>query len=79
MNCIQKLGYTKLKPEQMNVIISFLSDRDVFAVLPTGFGKTLCYACLPLVFDKLSRTKEVNPSIVLVLTPLNVIIRDQVC
>ena len=45
----------------------------------TGFGKTLCYACLPLVFDKLTWTKEVNPSIVLVLTPLNATMRDQVC
>ena len=46
---IQKLGYSQLKPEQLKVIMEFVCGKDVFAVLPTGFGKTLCYACLPLV------------------------------
>ena len=78
MKCIQQLGYKRMKPEQMNVVISFLRGRDVFAVLPTGFGKTLCYACLPLVFDELSQAKEAKPSIVIVITPLNAIMKDQV-
>ena len=42
--CIQKLGYLQLKPEQLKVITEFVNGRDVFAVLPTGYGKTLCYA-----------------------------------
>ena len=25
----------------------------MFAVLPTGFGKSLCYACLPFTFEEL--------------------------
>ena len=45
---------TQLKPEQLKVIMEFICGKDVFAVLPTGFGKTLCYACLPLVFDELT-------------------------
>ena len=51
-----KLGYPSLRPEQLEVAIQFylLSGRDVFAVLPTGFGKSLCFAVLPLAFDKLS-------------------------
>ena len=79
---IQKLGYPQLKPEQLKpeqlkVIMEFICGKDVFAVLPTGFGKTLCYACLPLVFDELTHGRA--PSIILVVTPLNAIIKDQVC
>ena len=42
------LGYWDLKKEQSTVINSFVSGNDVFAVLPTGFGKTLCYVLLLL-------------------------------
>ena len=38
------LGYAKLKEEQHSVIINFVSGNDVFAVIPTGYEKTLCYA-----------------------------------
>ena len=75
--CIQKLGYTQLKPEQLKVILEFLNGRDVFAVLPTGYGKTLCFACLPLVFEELAG--KTTPFIILVITPLNAIMKDQVC
>jgi len=43
------------------------------AVLPTRFGKSLCYRCLPLVFDLLYKPAEL--SISAVITPL---IQDQV-
>ena len=49
----RELGYTDLKQEQLRVVEAFVEGRDVFAVLPTGYGKSLCYACLPIVFDKL--------------------------
>ena len=32
---------------------AFVSGRDAFGILPTGYGKSLCSACLPLVFDEL--------------------------
>ena len=60
--CIQKLGYLQLKPEQLKVIMEFVNGRDVFAVLPTGYGKTLCYACLPLIFDELASRTMIHPS-----------------
>ena len=49
----EELGYPSLKPEQLKVIQSFVNGRDVFAVLPTGFWKSLCYTCLPFTFDKM--------------------------
>ena len=47
------LGYHSLKSEQKAVIKEFVMGKDVFAIFPTGYGKSLCYACLPGVFDKL--------------------------
>lgn len=76
---IQKLGYSSLKKEQLDVIVGFLNGRDVFAVLPTGFGKTLCYACIPLVFDSIDQAcDQRSSSIALVITPLTAIMKDQV-
>ena len=46
----------------------------MFGVLPTGFGKSLCYACLPVVFDEFL----IEPSIIVVVTPLVAIMKDQV-
>ena len=71
---VQKLGYQAPKKEQYEIIQAFLSGRDVFGVLPTGFGKSLCYACLPVVFDEFL----IEPSIIVVVTPLVAIMKDQV-
>ena len=61
-----KLGYARgMKKEQLEVVIAFLSRSDVFAVLPTGFGKSLCYACLPFAFELLGETEE-KPIVVVV-------------
>ena len=49
-----------------------MKGRDVFAVLPNGYGKSLCLGCLPLVLDKQlgkegedksRRTKMPRPSV----------------
>ena len=40
-NAMWMLGYAQIKPEQMEV---FVLGRDVFATLPAGYGKSLCYA-----------------------------------
>lgn len=71
----QELGFSSIKPEQMEIVMGIL-ERDVFAVLPTGFGKSICFQCLPLVYDRLF--PSCDPSIVLVVTPLTAIIKDQV-
>ena len=81
---VQQLGYANVKSEQLKVVTGIVEGRDVFAVLPTGYGKSLCYACLPIVFDQLQLNDadtvagENGKSIVAVVTPLTAIMEDQV-
>ena len=49
----ESLGFPFLKAEQQEAITQFVLGKDVFVSLPTGFGKSLCYTLLPLVFDHL--------------------------
>ena len=72
----RSLGYCELREKQAEVLEKFVSGHDVFAVLPTGYGKSLCYACLPGTFDLLFNKTE--PSIVVVVSPLLAIMNDQV-
>ena len=64
------LGYSSLKPVQKEVITSFLKGNDVFCVLPTGYGKSLCFSCLPTAFDIL-HSKESGHSLVIVISRFN--------
>ena len=63
------MGYKGMKPEQLKVVEMFVRGNDVFGVLQTGYGKSLCYACLPLIFDNLLH-KPTGFSIVLAVSPL---------
>ena len=50
--------------------------RDVFVALPTSYGKSLCYCCLPSVFDRVRSVEE--QSIVVFVSPLTALMKDQV-
>ena len=40
-----------LKEQQYNALkAAVIHRKDILAVLPTGFGKSLIYQCLPLLF-----------------------------
>ena len=71
------LRYSKLKPKQYKTVKEFMSGKDVFECLPTGSGKSLCYAVLPTVFNHL-RQKTSPTSLVIVVSPLITLIKDQV-
>ena len=66
---VQALGYERIKSEQLDVVMKFLEGYDVFVSLPTGGGKSLCFACLPMVFDRLRG--GTHKSIAVVVSPLN--------
>ena len=71
------LGYSELRSQQKDAIKAFVAAHDVFISLPTGFGKSIIYGCLPLLFDKL-RCKLKPSSIVIVICPLIALMKDQV-
>ena len=48
LNARQKTGIRKIVEER----------KDAFVNLPTGFGKSLLYQALPLVFDLTSQSQE---------------------
>ena len=73
---VKDLGFGQLKAEQAAAISKFASGKDVFVALPTGYGKSLCYCCLPYVFDRLKSVEK--QSIVVVVSPLVALMKDQV-
>ena len=67
-----------LKDKQLEIIRYItLEKRDVMAVLPTGYGKSL-YQLIPPIIDFLEKRPSTAAAIVLVFSPLNALIRDQV-
>ena len=66
----------KLKELQLRVDIGLCQGgRDVCAVLPTGYGESLCYGYLPWTYDSIFKTPKV--SIEVVVSPLTAIIEEQ--
>ena len=55
VGAFQQLGYSNLTASQEEAIFEFVKGRDVIVSIPTGEGKSLCYATLPFVFDVLRR------------------------
>ena len=52
------------------------NKKDVFVNLPTGFGKSLIYQALPIVFSSMQSNCEKN--IVVVISLLTSLMKDQV-
>ena len=61
-------GYSEFRPGQENLIDGVLTGRDVFGIMPTGGGKSMCYQVPALML----------PGVTLVISPLISLMRDQV-
>ena len=70
-----------MKPKQVKCLEAIYFGRDVVAVLPTGYGKSLIFHLLPsLFYDKLTslRSASNNHAVVIVVSPLNALIENQI-
>ncbi len=61
-------GYSEFRGGQEKIIDTLLSGRDVFGVMPTGAGKSVCYQVPALLL----------PGVTLVVSPLISLMQDQV-
>ena len=72
----EKFGIKALNDYQREAITQFVYKKtDLFINLPTGYGKSLVYQALPLVFDTVHRTVG---HIVVIVSPLVSLMEDQV-
>ena len=74
---VSRLGCS-LKPLQAEAVMKFITGTDVLVSLPTGYGKSLCFQCLPYVFNELRGTVSEKSSIIIVVSPLISIMKNQV-
>ncbi|HCT90683.1 MAG TPA: DNA helicase RecQ [Lachnospiraceae bacterium] len=64
----QYYGYEAFRSGQAELIEAILAGRDVFGIMPTGAGKSICYQVPALML----------PGITLVISPLISLMKDQV-
>ena len=68
-----------LKPEQKDAVNCLLEGRDVFAVMPTGVGKSFIFQLFSMAIEQKKTFKgEPSNSAILIICPLNSLIEDQV-
>ena len=61
-------GYGEFRPGQEELVDGILGGRDVFGIMPTGGGKSICYQLPGLML----------PGVTLVISPLISLMHDQV-
>ena len=60
-------GFDTLKDKQMEIVTNYIKKKDVIGLLPTGYGKSMCYLVPPLVKKK----------VIFIISPLISLMEDQ--
>lgn len=64
----QIFGYRQFREHQLEIILAMLAGRDVFALMPTGSGKSICYQIPAMI----------RSGVGVVVSPLIALMQDQV-
>lgn len=64
-------GITQLHGKQLEVMRAFIDGKDFLAVLPTGFGKSLCFQLPALLAPEARATVVVSPLVALIKDQVN--------
>lgn len=61
-------GYHDFRPNQLDIIRTLLDGKDVFVLMPTGSGKSICYQIPAIML----------PGVGIIISPLIALMQDQV-
>src|SRR5580700_10505335 len=64
---VKSFGHKSFKTHQYQIIDNILDGNDVLAVMPTGYGKSLCFQVPPLMSNEVA----------IVISPLIALMADQ--
>ncbi len=73
-----QFGHDAFRPMQQRIVADALAGRDVFVILPTGGGKSLCYQLPAVVSRQRAITDGEVPGVTVVVSPLIALMQNQV-
>ena len=72
----ERFGHEAFRPIQAQIIGDALDGRDVFVILPTGGGKSLCYQLPAILLAQ--KVPEQQGGVTVVISPLIALMQNQV-